>query len=437
MAAGVGRRRAPARAAPGRRPDRPPALALPPRRHLRAQLPRPGRPRPGAAGCSASAATPATGSSGSGSSRSPRGPSGSGPRQTLSYVGRREPEGVEQLSLYPGHVVIRCETPGRRRRAGAGLVVADGLPVLARGRAPRRPAPVTAPGRRRHPPRPRATRWRWCSRSTASASPRWPRGCPTCASRSTCRTAPWALLLLGIAVGSMVGMPASGHLIERWGAGAVVRSAPWSTSVGLVARRGAGDRRVGAGRRGRAARLRLRHRRLGRRDERRRRRPSSGSSGRSIMPRFHAGWSLGTFTGAGVGAVAAGLGVPLAVHYAVAPAAGGRASRWSRAARLLPGRRVAEDADATASRLGLARAAHAGDRLHGAGVHAGRGCRQRLARARARRRVRRPPLGRRARLRAVRGRDDARPARSDRSCSTASAARPRCSPPPWRPRPAS
>jgi hypothetical protein len=32
-------------------------------------------------------------------------------RQTLSYVGRREPEGVEQLSLYPGHVVIRCDTP--------------------------------------------------------------------------------------------------------------------------------------------------------------------------------------------------------------------------------------------------------------------------------------------------------------------------------------
>jgi hypothetical protein len=32
-------------------------------------------------------------------------------RQTLSYVGRREPEGVEQLSLYPGHVVISCDTP--------------------------------------------------------------------------------------------------------------------------------------------------------------------------------------------------------------------------------------------------------------------------------------------------------------------------------------
>jgi hypothetical protein len=32
-------------------------------------------------------------------------------RQTLSYAGRREPEGVEQLSLYAGHVVIRCDTP--------------------------------------------------------------------------------------------------------------------------------------------------------------------------------------------------------------------------------------------------------------------------------------------------------------------------------------
>ena len=44
---------------------------------------------------------------------------------------------------------------------------------------------------------------------------------------------------------------------------------------------------------------------------------SSGRLGRSIMPRFHAGWSFGTFTGAGLGAVAAGLGVPLAAHYLV------------------------------------------------------------------------------------------------------------------------
>jgi hypothetical protein len=32
-------------------------------------------------------------------------------RQTLSFTTRRDPEGVEQLSLYPGHVVIRCDTP--------------------------------------------------------------------------------------------------------------------------------------------------------------------------------------------------------------------------------------------------------------------------------------------------------------------------------------
>jgi hypothetical protein len=32
-------------------------------------------------------------------------------RSSLRYVERRDPEGVEQLSLYPGHVVIRCETP--------------------------------------------------------------------------------------------------------------------------------------------------------------------------------------------------------------------------------------------------------------------------------------------------------------------------------------
>jgi fucose permease len=43
--------------------------------------------------------------------------------------------------------------------------------------------------------------------------------------------------------------------------------------------------------------------------------------GRVIMPRFHAGFSLGTVFGAGVGAGAAGLGVPVAVHLAVASVA--------------------------------------------------------------------------------------------------------------------
>ena len=32
-------------------------------------------------------------------------------RSTLGFDGRREPEGVEQMSLYPDHVVICCSTP--------------------------------------------------------------------------------------------------------------------------------------------------------------------------------------------------------------------------------------------------------------------------------------------------------------------------------------
>lgn len=43
-------------------------------------------------------------------SLSPR-PKRSWPRAELTYGGRRDPEGVEQMSLYPDHVVIWCTTP--------------------------------------------------------------------------------------------------------------------------------------------------------------------------------------------------------------------------------------------------------------------------------------------------------------------------------------
>jgi fucose permease len=125
-------------------------------------------------------------------------------------------------------------------------------------------------------------------------------------------------VLLAIAVGAMVGMPATGHLIERWGAGAVLRIGAGSDLVGLVMAgvsatagfvpgtavglfvygAGAGVWDVAMNVDGAAVEREL---------------------GRSIMPRFHACWSLGTFTGAGVGAVAAGIGVPLGVHYSVVP----------------------------------------------------------------------------------------------------------------------
>jgi MFS family permease len=129
------------------------------------------------------------------------------------------------------------------------------------------------------------------------------------------------LLLLVIAFGSMVGMPASGHLIERYGADRVVRMAAWvvagsmvvagvgaaTGAVALVAL-GLGGYGIGTGTWDVAVNV-----------------EGAGVErllGQSIMSRFHAGWSVGTFSGAGVGAVAAALGVPLPVHFgAVAVAA--------------------------------------------------------------------------------------------------------------------
>jgi predicted MFS family arabinose efflux permease len=46
-------------------------------------------------------------------------------------------------------------------------------------------------------------------------------------------------------------------------------------------------------------------------------------AGRTLMPGFHAGWSIGTVAGAGLGALAARLGADPAVHFAVASAAVG------------------------------------------------------------------------------------------------------------------
>ena len=39
--------------------------------------------------------------------------------------------------------------------------------------------------------------------------------------------------------------------------------------------------------------------------------------GRTIMPRFHAGWSIGTIIGAGLGVVVTAIGVPMLVHLPV------------------------------------------------------------------------------------------------------------------------
>ena len=121
-------------------------------------------------------------------------------------------------------------------------------------------------------------------------------------------------LLLAISVGSILALPLAGALVHRFGArvaitgaavldavgvalagtGAGVFGDVWVTAAGLFAfGLGTGVWDVAMNIDGAAVERRI---------------------GRTIMPRFHAGFSLGTVIGAGVGAACAGLGVPIVVH---------------------------------------------------------------------------------------------------------------------------
>ena len=125
------------------------------------------------------------------------------------------------------------------------------------------------------------------------------------------------LLLLAIAGGSMFALPSAGRLIGRLGAPAVVRLGAVCDALGLgVAALGA-DRwaswplcavgllgyGIGAGLWDVAMNVE------GAEVERR--------LGRTVMPRFHAGWSVGSIVGAGVGVVMAAADVPMVLHLGV------------------------------------------------------------------------------------------------------------------------
>ena len=124
------------------------------------------------------------------------------------------------------------------------------------------------------------------------------------------------LLLLAIAAGSLVALPLSGTVVARWGSRATATAmALLSTAALLTVAFGyqSGVAPVAAGLfvfgmaagvwdvamnvQGAAVEREL---------------------GRSIMSRFHAAWSLGTVTGALIGAAAVAIGVPVTVHLAVA-----------------------------------------------------------------------------------------------------------------------
>ncbi len=125
------------------------------------------------------------------------------------------------------------------------------------------------------------------------------------------------LLLLAIAAGSLIALPSSGRLIDRWGAARVIRVAALLVTVGLCAAAvGAGSAAsvpatatglfvygVGTGVWDVAMNVE------GAEVERR--------LGRTVMPRFHAGFSLGTMGGAGVGVLVAAADVPMLAHLAV------------------------------------------------------------------------------------------------------------------------
>ena len=125
------------------------------------------------------------------------------------------------------------------------------------------------------------------------------------------------LLLLAIAVGSVLALPSAGTLIHRSSVGAVVRSGAICGACGLLV---AG---VGAGPLGQVPVCAIGLFAFG-----------VGTSvwdvamnvegaeverglGRSIMPRFHAAWSIGSIAGAGVGVPMAALNVPLPLHFGV------------------------------------------------------------------------------------------------------------------------
>ncbi|RZS39048.1 cyanate permease [Herbihabitans rhizosphaerae] len=121
-------------------------------------------------------------------------------------------------------------------------------------------------------------------------------------------------LLLAISVGSLIALPAAGSLIHRFGAATVVTvgsvvdaaglavaglgagtsASVWLAAVGLFALGfGSGSWDVAMNVEGAAVERDL---------------------GRTVMPRFHAAFSLGTVLGAGLGAAAAAARLPVTVH---------------------------------------------------------------------------------------------------------------------------
>ncbi len=124
------------------------------------------------------------------------------------------------------------------------------------------------------------------------------------------------LALLGIAVGSILATPMTGRLVRRFGSRTVVAASCGLSTLALVGASlvqsvvelglvlfvfgiGYGSWDVAMNIHGHGV---------------------EASAGKAWMPRYHAAWSVGSFLGAGLGALAVAIGVPVAAHFSVASA---------------------------------------------------------------------------------------------------------------------
>lgn len=142
------------------------------------------------------------------------------------------------------------------------------------------------------------------------------------------------LLLLAMAIGSVGALPVSGRLIDRYDAATVTRLGAVLVACGLtvavagvavdvVAIAAVGLFVNGVGTAVWDVSMNVEAAEVERR------------LGRTIMPRFHAGWSLGSFAGALVGVPMAALHVPLLLHVPVFTVLAALAT-WRAAAAYLP-----------------------------------------------------------------------------------------------------
>ncbi|WP_370864899.1 MFS transporter [Nocardioides agariphilus] len=153
------------------------------------------------------------------------------------------------------------------------------------------------------------------------------------------------LLLLSVSAGSLLGLPSSGRLVERYTAAGVCRGGQVLVVVGLAV--------VALGAAGLEAGFVVAAGLLcygfgtaiwdvamnveGTEVERR--------LGRTILPRFHAGWSFGSIGGAGIGVIAVRLDVPLPVHLLVVAAVSALVLFWAVGAFLVTEEHPGEDVE--------------------------------------------------------------------------------------------